>query len=78
VIAELIILIRMVFIHLPEDQKYVHYVAYSTFFSLFVSSGISGGTESIMMFCMVLYAADAAKHREEEAPASAQAEGITG
>lgn len=67
VIAEVIILIRMMITRLPEDLTYIHYIAYSTLFSLFVSSGISGGTEGILLFCMVLYCMDVAKHRELEA-----------
>lgn len=66
VIAEMVIMIRMAFMPLPEEQQYVHYIAYSTFFALFVSSGISGGTESIMMLCLVLYATDVAKHLEQK------------
>lgn len=66
VAAEIVILIRMIVTRLPEELTYVHYIAYSTLFSLFVSSGISGGTEGILLFCMVLYLVDVARHKEKE------------
>jgi len=64
IIAELIILFRLALRHYHEDFQFIRYVAYSVFFSLFVSAGIFGSSEGIMVVCLLLYLTDVVAYNE--------------
>jgi hypothetical protein len=58
VIAELMILFKLALYRYPENFQFIRYVSYSVFFSLFVSSGIFGSPEGIILICILLYFTD--------------------
>ncbi len=68
VVAELIILIKIVFTRFPEEFDFIRYTVYSMFFSLFVSAGAFGRSEGIIMMCLLLYLVDVSKWMKSRVP----------
>jgi hypothetical protein len=64
IVAELIILFRLAIRPYSEDFQFIRYVSYSVFFSLFVSAGIFGSSEGIVVVCILLYLTDVVDFRE--------------
>jgi hypothetical protein len=70
VTAELIILFKIAFIQYPEEFRFIKYVVYSMFFSIFVGAGAFVTAEGIVMICLLLYLVDVSKWIKKDVPDS--------